>query len=371
MRNYLAILLFFLLIHPGNIFAAPDNKDPKSQAPVVEVQRVHIQNINPAKEYVGHVRSIQSVELMARVEGYLEEIHFQEGSYVNKGDLLYVIEKPPYKARLKSAQAQVVQARADLFKAKSRLRRLRAAQPESIPKTKMDDAIAAKDLARGKLDQAKAKLKLAQINMGYTTVEAPISGRIAKTNFDQGDLVSPSSKHLAQIKQIHPIQVVFSVGETNISFIQKALQDSKSESAQRILSVELEFTDGSKYPETGKIDFVDNRVDESTGTIAIWAKFENSEGRLTPGEYVNVLLTLENPQKMPVVPLSCVQRDQQGPFVFVVDKKKQVQKRRIGIERTISGKVAVKTGLEKGDKVIVQGIPKVKPGKKVQIAGEN
>lgn len=368
MKASLSILLIYFLTFPvlGHAAQAKDKTPP----PLVKVNRVRLKNINPPKKYVAHVEAIESVELQARVEGYLENINFREGSFVKEGQLLYVIQQSPYKARVDSAEAEVAQARANLFKATRRLKRLRAAKPESVPKIEMDDAVAARDLAQGKLGQAEAELELARIDLDYTTVEAPISGRIGKTSFDKGDLVSPSSKPLAQIKQVDPIRVVFSVGEKNISVIQNALRDAESEAAKRILSVKLRFSDGTAYPNKGEIEFVDNQVDESTGTIAVWARFNNESTRLIPGEYVKALLTLTQPEMMPVVSLSSVQRDKQGAFVFMLGKGNKVQKRRIGIAKTISGQAAVRSGLQKGEKVVSQGIMKIKPGITVQLKGE-
>ncbi len=366
MRFFL-ICLSFILTFPSIILAAPPGK---GSPPLVKVQKVTKKEVNPPQKYVGHVQAIKSVELKARVKGYLEEINFREGSLVQEDKPLFVIEQAPYKASLLAAKAGVTQAQAELFKAKSRLDRLRAAGSQSVSKAEIDDAIAARDLAKGRLSQAKAELKLARIDMDYTTVKAPISGRIGKKAFDEGDLVSPASQALAQIKKISPIRVVFSVGEKKVSLIQKALNDAESKKARRILSVKLEFSDGTKYPKKGKIVFVNNKVDESTGTIPVWAKFDNPQGRLIPGEYVNALLTLTSSPKMPVVPLSSVQRDNKGAFVFVVKQENRAQKKRIDIKDTSSGQAAVKSGLQGGEKLIVQGIQKVRPGNPVKISGE-
>ncbi len=368
MRYFLSALLICFTMLPTSGLAAPGDQGRKTPPPLVKTREVELQNVNPPQEYVGHVQAIQSVRLRARVEGYLEKIKFREGSLVQKGDLLYVIEQPPYKANLASAKAKVAQAKAELFKAKSRLRRLRTAKAESVPRTKMEDAIAAKDLAKGRLQQARANLDTARINMDYTTVKAPVSGRIGKSDFDRGDLVSPGSGTLAQIKQIDPIRVVFSVGEKNIPLIQNATQDMDRESKKRNLTVKLQFPDGSSYPHEGEIEFLDNKMDRSTGTIAVWAKFDNPQGKLIPGEYANVLLTRTKPEMLPVVPLSSVQRDQEGAFVLLVDKRDKVHKRRIETEKIFSGKAAVSSDLEKGEKVIVEGIQKAKPGKTVQLS---
>ncbi len=367
MRTSLLILLFFLMAFPLSGWASPEDK-AEAPLPLVKVATITLKNANPPEKYIGHIESIESIELKARVEGYLQKVNFKEGSFVQEDQLLYVIEQPPYQARVALAEAKVTQAEADLFKTSTRLRRLRSAQPESVPKTDLDDAKAAKDLAEGRLDEAKANLELARIDLDYTTIEAPITGRIGKSFYKKGDLVSPGAKPLAEIVHMDPIRVVFSVSENQGAIIQKAIKDAMSKADNPILSVKLRFPGGKAYPEEGRIDFVDNKVDPETATIAVWARFDNPKGRLVPGEYVKVFLGETQPDLQPAVPQVAVQRDKQGAFVLVVDDKDQVEKRRINTGPVIANKFIIKSGLSKGEKVIVQGIQKVTPGMKVKTA---
>jgi len=361
------LIWLFILLFPLIGLAGPQEKG-QTPLPLVKVDRITLKNANPPEKYIGHIQAINSVELRARVEGYLEKVNFREGSFVQKGQLLYVIEQPPYQARVASARAKVTQAEADLFKSSTRLRRLRSAQPESVPKTDLDDAKAAKELAQGQLAEAKANLELARIDFDYTTIEAPITGRIGESTYDKGDLVGPASKTLADIKQIDPIRVVFSVSENQAGIIHKAYRDAKSDTKDSFFAVSLKFTNGQAYLRKGRINFVDNKVDPETGTIAIWARFDNPEGKLLPGEYVNVFLGKSEPEMLPAVSQVAVQQDREGRFVYVVDKKSQVEKRRIKIQAVIGDSQTVKSGLSQGEKVIIQGIQKVKPGMKVKIS---
>nr|WP_034622179.1 efflux RND transporter periplasmic adaptor subunit [Desulfovermiculus halophilus] len=364
--------IFFLVLAcvagiPALSWAA---QGPQGPPPLVQAAPVALVDANQPEKYIGHVESMESIDLRARVEGYLEKLNFKEGSFVQKGQILYVIEQAPYKARVAAARAKVAQAEADLFKAKTRLERLRSAHPESVPKTDLDDAVAARDLARGRLDEARANLELAEIDLDYTTVEAPITGRIGKSRYKVGDLVGPSSQPMAEIVRMDPIRVVFSVSENQGKIIMNALKDSEKGDAASILSVSLEFSGGQAYPRKGEIDFVDNRVDPDTGTIAIWARFENPDGRLVPGEYVRVFLEEAKQEMIPAVAQAAVQRDKEGAFVYVLDEKNKVEKRRITTGHARDGKFIVTSGLKPGEKVIVQGIQKVKPGISVHIKGE-
>lgn len=367
MRRFLSILIVCFMFIPVYGFAAPGGGNSGVQLPLVGVEEVGLVASNPPEKYIGHIESMESIDLRARVEGYLEKINFKEGSFVKKGQILYVIEQAPYKARVAAAKAQVMQAEADFFKAKTRLERLRSAQPESVPKTDLDDAVAAQDLARGRLDEAKANLELAEINLSYTTVKAPITGRIGKSLYKVGDLVGPSSQPMAEIVRMDPIRVVFSISENQGELIMNAMKDAEKGNSPSILSVSLEFPGGHTYPRKGEIDFVNNRVDPDTGTIAIWARFDNPEGRLVPGEYVRVFLEEAKQEKAPGVAQIAVQRDNEGAFVYIVDEENKVEQRRITIGPTVNNKFIVTSGLKQGEKVVIRGIQKVRPGMTVNI----
>ncbi len=366
MRTFFSILFMSFMMFAGPGRAALADGGRKAPPPLVEVAAVGLKNAHRPEKYVGHVEAIVSIDLQARVEGYIEKVNFREGALVKKGRPLYVIEQPPYRARVDAAKAQVVQAEANLFKAETRLRRLRSAQPESVPQTDLDDATAARDLARGQLQEAEAQLKLAQIDLDYTTIKAPMTGRIGKSFFKKGDLVSPSSRPLAEIVSTDPIRVVFSVSEKQVDNIQKAFADSNRQTDNDTLSVHITFPDKSRYPGEGTVEFVDNRIDPDTGTIAVWARFDNPGGRLVPGEYVNAFVQPAGADMQPAVPQRCVQRDRTGAFVFVVDKNSTVKKRRIQTGRTVGDTFIVTSGLGKGEKVIVQGLQKVTPGMTVK-----
>ena len=367
-RNlFLRLACFLWLCGIPSIAAAQPPGSGSPPVPLVGVERVGIREINPPADYVGHVEAIQSVDLRARIEGFLEKVSFREGDQVRSGNLLYVIEQAPYQAQVAVDKARVAQAQAELTRSTQHLKRLQSALPESIPAMDLDDAVASELRAKAQLEQAGASLTRSGLDLTYTMIHAPISGRIGRTAYTTGNLVGPSSLPLARIVQMDPIRVVFSISEKDRGIIQAAMENVADKSTQNSpLAIKLRLSDGTIFNGNGRIDFVDNEVDSATGTIAVRAVFDNAESRLIPGQYVNVLLTMADPEMLPVVPQVSVQQDHEGSYVLLVDKDNQVVIRRIKLGPVIEDLWAVESGLEKGETVIVEGIQKVQPGMTVQ-----
>ncbi|MCF8044550.1 MAG: efflux RND transporter periplasmic adaptor subunit [Desulfarculaceae bacterium] len=371
MRIFASIMVFCLILCPAADAPAEGKNAGQAPPPLVGTSQVEMKNADRPEKFVGHVEEVSSVDLQARVEGYIEKVNFEEGAFVREGQLLYRIEQQAYKAGVASAKAEKAQAEADLYKAETRLKRLQSARSESIPQTDLDDAKAARDLAVARLQEAGANLELAEIDLSYTTVEAPIKGRIGKSFYKKGDLVRPSSDPLAGIVRMDPIRVVFSVSENRADMIQKALADADSPSDKRVLTIRLRLADDALYPEKGTIAFVDNRMDSDTGTIAVRAEFDNPNERLVPGQYVKVLFSSAKPDMQPAVPQVAVQRDRDGAFVFVLDTENRVQKRKIVTGKTAGEYFIVSSGIEKGETVIVRGLQKVSPKMTVKVENKD
>ena len=351
-RIPLLSLAVFLMTCAASL-AAP----PPPQVETVTIQR---RDIVPAREYVGHVEALQTVDLRARVEGFIEDIGFVEGDFVEAGKTLYVIEQAGYRARLAAEEARLAQARAELSRATSHLQRLQAVRKEGISATDLDNARAAKLVAEADLAASQAAVELAQLNLDYTTIQAPISGRIGRTHYTRGNLVNPSSGALATLIQVDPVRVVYSVSENDVESIRKAFQEMNGQDQPQQLAPRLQLANGEEYPRTGRIDFVDNRVDPATGTIAVRAEFANPDGVLISGQYVTVLVRSAEPKVMPVVPQAAVLVNQKGRYVLkVVDGIARVQPITIG--QAVDGTWAVESGLSGGEQVIVSGLQKVQP----------
>ncbi len=364
-----------LLVLPSMAKAAPPAAGPP---PLVTVAPVVLQDVNPPAEYVGHVEAVQSVDLRARIEGFLQEIHFREGADVHVGDLLYVIEPAPYQAQVAADRARVAQAEASLRKASLLLKRLKAARSDSISATSMDGAVAEELRMQARLEEAKATLVRSELDLDYTKIKAPISGRIGQTRYTRGNLVNPASGALGRIVQLDPVRVLYSISENDLNAIQAALHDGGSGKKHPLprdeklnsspsLTLRLKLANGEMSKANGHVDFVDNQVDPATGTMAVWALFDNSDLKLLPGQYVTVMLSRSQPEMMPVVPQAAVLNNQQGSYVMVVDKKSRAVVRPVTIGVEMGTDWTVKSGLSEGDRVIVQGIQKVRSGQIVRI----
>ena len=362
----LLLILLFLLATPFAAIAGPHG--PGGPPPTVSAVQITAQDISPVTEYIGHIEAMQTVDLRARVEGVLTKINFKEGHLVKAGQVLYIIEPAPYQAKVNADMAKVEQAKAELTRARQHLKRLRKARPESIPATDLDNAVAAELTAKAQLAENEATLTSSKLDLGYTTIKAPISGRIGRTAYTSGNLINPASGPLARIVQVNPIRVIYSISENDLSAVRTAMHDATANSKQsRLLAPQLKLADGKILKKTGKVSFVDNQVDPATGTIAVRARFKNHDGHLIPGQYVTVLVKPSTSQIMPVVPQAAVMVNQQGRFVLVLDKENRATPRPIIIGPSIGTMWAVKQGLAVGDRVIVQGIQKIRPGQIVQI----
>ena len=332
--------------------------------PAVSVVEVEPQDVTPNAQFAGRVTAIDKVDLRARVQGFLEQRLFTEGQDVKTGDLLYVIEQPPFQAQVAEAQADVARAEASVAETKATLERVQQAVGSgAVSQQELDQAVANDQRAQAEVLGAKAQLEIANLNLGYTEVTAPIDGRIGFTNYTIGNLVGPDSGVLATIVSVDPTYVTFPVSSRVILDVrQQAIQSGNAGE----FVVHAQLPDGSAYGHPGKINFLDIEADQSTDTITVRAEFPNPEGLLVDSEFVNVTVERGQPEERLVVPQAAVQLDQAGSYVLLVNGQDEVEQRRVETGQAYGANLVVNSGLQAGDRVITQGIQKVRPGMKVE-----
>lgn len=350
---------------------------PPRPAPAVTVAPVIQEEVTKTYELVGRISAQKTVNLVARVQGYLEKRNFKEGEDIEKGDLLFMIEKAPYQIEVKAAEAGVAEAKATLQNAKTYLNRLKRVRKGGVSQADLDKARSDHLRTQAQLKNAQAMLDQAKLNLSYTEVRSPIDGRIGRVSVNIGNLVSPDSGILVTIVQMDPVYVLFTVGEAEvITEFQNQIKKGKATT----FIPRIQLANGTIYPFEGKEDFVSHVVDEKTGTITIRAIFPNPSNNvipgnaniphnrriLMPGQFVKVLIRRDDVAAELVIPQSAIQEDQGGKYVLVVDAEKRVQKRSVKVGDKVGMNWVIKEGVAVGELVISEGIQKVRPGITVQ-----
>ena len=341
---------------------------PPGGATPVQVQPVEMIALNPPYEYIGRVEPIQDVELRAQIEGAVQAVHFKEGAIVKEGDLLFTIDPEQYEARVAVRKAEIGQAEAALDRGERYLKRLEVSDVRAITQTDLDTARS--DVAQGRASilQAKANLAVAEIDLKHTRIIAPIGGRIGRTVANVGDYVSPALGTLVRIVQTDPIRVAFSVTDKDYLKVRENIAEA---AIQEALRIRLRLPTGTVPEMTGTRDFEDNAMSSETATLSVRARFCNAQGLLVPNGYVTVLVDLADAPKHPVVPQEALLKDLDGAFAYVVDQEGKAQIRRVETGLVENGRVAILSGVQAGEKMVVQGVQKVVPGQPVYVAPAN
>jgi membrane fusion protein, multidrug efflux system len=340
---------------------------PAQPAPAVGVVAAAERQVTPAFTFNGRIEAVDKVDLRARITGFLEKRAFEEGQEVRQGDLLFVIEKQQYEAAVQQVQAAVAQAEATLTDAGLQLARgEELVRNRNIPQSEVDARHARRDTAKGQLLAAQAQLRQAQISLGYTDIEAPIAGKIGRSLFSEGSFVGPDSGSLATIVSQDPIYVTFPVSSRELLQARKEAEARGEE--LRAVRIKVRLPDGTDYDQTGAVNFVDNQVDPTTDTMTVRASMPNPQRRLVDGQLVGVTVERAQPQPAVVVPQAALLADQAGPYVLVVGGDGKVEQRRIEVGQPTGSDITIPEGLKPGDRVVVDGIQKVRPGQTVQVA---
>lgn len=334
--------------------------------PNVVVQQIEENNVIRTFDAPGRVVSKYQVSIMARISGYLQKSFFKEGDYVKAGETLFLIEPAEYQNASNVAGANIQNIKAQLAYANKQLARAEElVRQDYIAKAKYDEILANRDALQAQLSAAQSNYKDTNRNLSYTRVKAPVDGRIGIIDVTVGNYVTPSSGSLTTINSTNPIYVTFPLSSEDYAAISSI--DKKADARRK---VELFFQNGDKYELNGVQDFLDNKVDQTTGTVTLRATFQNPNNKLLHGEFVNVRLFANNPVKVPVVPIVAVQENQEGKYVYTIDNKGLPKLTYIKTQGQSGDNWIVKDGLKYGDKVIVEGILKVTPGSPVKIVSK-
>ncbi len=376
-NHSIGILLIGILI---SISSCEEKATKEAPPPEIQVINV-IQKDVPIYDYfVGQIYGQEDISINARVEGFLTGIHFKEGLTVEKGTLLYTIDPELFKAAVASEKSKVAEAQTKLVNAENELARyIPLAEINAVSKSDLDFAQASRDATLASADAAKASLRMAEINLGYTRIKSPIEGLIGKTQARIGEFVgrSPNPVILNTVSKISSVRVEFFLTETQYLFLARELRDlelqiggfqstdtNKRPNTDRV-ELSLILSDGSTHPYKGSIDFVNREVDASTGAILVQATFPNPDLILRPGQFARVKIKMKDEKGALLVPQRCV-TELQGQFsVFVVNAENKIESRQIIIAEKIGDYYIASEGLEPNDKIVLEGLQKVGSGMEV------
>lgn len=333
--------------------------------PYVLIQEVVKHDTTQVNNQIAHVEAINSVNLLPQVSGTVDEVLFEEGSFVKAGDVLFVIDPDRYKATVDLRTAELSSAKASLTEAERNYnRQIKLSKQNIASKATFDAAESSFLQAKAAVKQAEANLDLAKIDLDYTKVTAPISGYIGKALVTKGNYVAASSQILARIVQVSPVRVTFSL--TDREFLQ--LKNEHEKDSDVTMKARITLPDGNVLIEDFKSRFADNEVSTNTATVSIYSDLANTDEKLLPGNYVQIALIKDKPDMNVVIPQASLAQDEHGFYTFVVNADNVAEERRLVLGNVLGSGQIVKDGLKAGDKVIIQGLQKVKNGTNVKAA---
>ena len=370
-RKRWIVLVCALLAAGGGVWWWLRPRPVPEVLPVVAAEPVEVEDVSVYGEYVGRIRAQQFVEIRARVEGYLERMLFTEGTYIKKGQTLFVIDPKLYRARVNKAKAQLNKAKAQALKAQRDLERIRPLyEQNAASQLDLDNAIASYESAAADVVVCEADLTQAEMTLGYTTVQSPVSGYISERNVDIGTLVGPSGKSLlATVVKSDTVRVDFSM--TALDYLRSKARNvnlgQKDTTRKWNPYITVTLADGSQYPYRGLVDFADPQVDPQTGTFSVRAEMANPDHILLPGQFTKVKLLLDVREDAVVVPTKALVIEKGGAYIYVVRPHSVVEKRFVETGPEIpDNKMVVERGLSPEERIVVEGYHKLQHGMKVE-----
>ena len=371
-RSLIGMISIAVLLGIYFIVTRPRKHEP--DLPTVSTEQTQRDDVEIYGEYVGRIRAQQFVEVRARVEGYLESMLFAEGTYINKNQVLFVINQDVYRAKADKARAQLKKDEAQALKAKRDLDRIRPLyEQNAASQLDLDNAIAAYESAVASVAMSEADLAQAELELGYTIVRSPLSGHISERNVDLGTLVGPGGKSLlATVVKSDTVLVDFSMTaldylkskERNVNLGQR----DSTRSWQPNITITL--ADNTVYPYKGYVDFAEPQVDPQTGTFSVRAEMPNPKQVLLPGQFTRVKLLLDVREGAIVAPTKAITIEKGGAYIYVMRKDSTVEKRFIELGPEFGNKMVVERGLGPDETIIVEGFHKLTPGMKVRVVEE-
>jgi RND family efflux transporter MFP subunit len=343
-----------------NRYAAPP-------PPKVTVAHPAQQPVTNYLEVTGNMAAVNSVDLVARVQGFLQEIHYKDGDFVKKGTVLFTIEPEPYQVKLDQAKAAEDGAAATLKQAEAEYKRQAdLASRDFASKSTLDQALATRDSAKAGLLQAQTNTRIAEINLSYTQVTAPFDGIVTARLVSVGELVGTSPTLLAQIIQLDPIWVNFNVSEQDVLRVRAEMRRQGLGPADlKKVPVEVGLQSETGYPHKGLLDYAAPTLNVATGTLPVRGIFQNADRALLPGNFVRVRVPIQEVPQALLVPEVALGSDQGGRYVLVVNGDNVVEQRKVGVGQIVGEMRVIETGLTPDDRVVVVGLIRAIPGEKV------
>ena len=358
-KSWLWCVIIVLICGAVTIFILNRQKPVPVVYPVVATQPVGVDDVKIYGDYVGRIRAQQFVEIHARVEGYLEKMLFDEGTYIEKGQTLFQIDPVLYRARVKRAEAQLNKAKAQALKAERDLNRIRPLfELNAASQLDLDNAIANYEGANADVAVCEADMVQAQMTLDYTTVKSPISGYISERNVDIGALVGPGSQSLlATIVKSDTVQIDFSM--TSLEYLNSKARNVNLGHTDTTRTwnpyVTVTMADGTHYPHQGLVNFADPQIDPKTGTFSVRAEMPNPEQILLPGQFTRVRLLMDVRENALVVPTKSIVIESGGAFIYVVRPDSIVEKRFVELGPELKNTTVVERGIVEGEQIVVEG----------------